>query len=178
MFSESIINQYPTFLVFLAIFIAMALTIVLLPVWIRILKVRQIGQQIRADGPQHHYVKQGTPTMGGVVILIAVLVTVLVCGSHATLEKTIPLLLLALVTLLTGFIGLVDDLSKVVKERSLGLRPNAKMLCLTLISVTFCLAAVNFAGIEPTVTLPFIATIDLGVLTTTFDLGGASFSIP
>jgi len=179
MFSESIINQYPTFLVFLAIFISMAITIILLPLWIRLLKVRQIGQQVRADGPQHHYVKQGTPTMGGVVILLAVVVTVLICGSHATPDKTIPLVLLVLVTVLTGTMGLIDDMSKVVKERSLGLRPNAKMLCLTLISVFFCLAAVNFAGIEPTITIPFIATVDLGVLTTTLDFGGGTyFSIP
>ncbi|MCL2530079.1 MAG: phospho-N-acetylmuramoyl-pentapeptide-transferase [Coriobacteriia bacterium] len=179
MFGETMIYQYPTFLVFLAIFIAMALAIVLLPIWIRILKVRQIGQQIRADGPQHHYVKQGTPTMGGVVILIAVLVATLICcGLAARPEQILPLILLLLVTLLTGFMGLVDDLSKVIKERSLGLRPNAKMICLTLISVSFCLAAVNFAGIEPTVTIPFIYTFDLGVLTTTINLGGASFSIP
>jgi phospho-N-acetylmuramoyl-pentapeptide-transferase len=75
--------------------------------------------------------------------------------------------------------GLIDDLSKVVKERSLGLRPNAKMACLTLISVGFCLAAVNFVGIAPTVTIPFLPPIDLGVLTTTISLAeGASFSIP
>jgi phospho-N-acetylmuramoyl-pentapeptide-transferase len=179
MFSQSILQLYPTFLVFLAIFIAMAITIILLPLWIRLLKVRQIGQQIRADGPQHHYVKQGTPTMGGAIIIIAVLATTLICGNYSTSNQLMPLLLLILVTALTGLMGLIDDLSKVVKERSLGLRPNAKMLCLALISISFCLAAVNLAGIEPKVTIPFIATIDLGILTTTFDLGGgASFSIP
>jgi len=83
-----------------------------------------------------------------------------------------------LVTLLTGAIGFIDDLSKVVKERSLGLKPNAKMLSLTLIAIVFCLAAVNFAGIEPTITIPFIATFDLGFWTTTINLGETSFSIP
>jgi phospho-N-acetylmuramoyl-pentapeptide-transferase len=140
--------------------------------------VRQIGQQVRADGPQHHLIKQGTPTMGGVVILIAVVATTIICGDHSNPSKEIPLILLILVTVFTGVMGLIDDLSKVVKERSLGLRPNAKMLSLTLISVTFCLAAVNFAGIEPTLTIPFIATFDLGILTTSFDLGGTTFSIP
>ena len=179
MFSETIIHQYPTFLVFLAIFIAMAITIVLLPLWIRLLKVRQIGQQVRADGPQRHLVKQGTPTMGGVILLIAVVITVFICGSHSSPEQTIPLVLLVLVTALTGVMGLIDDLSKVVKERSLGLRPNAKMICLTLISVFFCLAAVNYAHIAPTVTIPFVTTINLGVLTTVINLGsGVSFSIP
>jgi phospho-N-acetylmuramoyl-pentapeptide-transferase len=179
MFSETIINQYPTFLVFLAIFIAMAITMILLPFWIRVLRVRQIGQQIRADGPQHHLVKQGTPTMGGVVILLAVVATALLCGNRASSGEMTPLILVILVTVVTCVMGLIDDMSKVVLERSLGLRPNAKMLCLTLISVAFCLAAVNLAGIEPTVTIPFIATLDFGVLTTTIDLGGgASFSIP
>lgn len=178
LFSEAI-NQYPTFLVFLGIFISMAVTMILLPLWIRILRVRQIGQQVRADGPQHHLVKQGTPTMGGVVILLAVVVTALLCGQHESSAQIIPLALVIVVTVLTGIMGLIDDLSKVIMERSLGLRPNAKMLCLLAISVSFCLAAVNLAGIEPTVTIPFVASIDLGILTSTIELGGgALLSIP
>lgn len=178
LFSEAI-NQYSTFLVFLGIFISMAVTMILLPLWIRILRVRQIGQQVRADGPQHHLVKQGTPTMGGVVILLAVVVTALLCGQHESSAQIIPLALVIVVTVLTGIMGLIDDLSKVIMERSLGLRPNAKMLCLLAISVSFCLAAVNLAGIEPTVTIPFVASIDLGILTSTIELGGgALLSIP
>ena len=178
MFGETILNQYPTFMVFLAIAIAMAITMFLLPLWIRILKVRQIGQQVRADGPQHHLVKQGTPTMGGVVILLAVLATAFICGNYNVSAQMIPLILVILVTIVTGVMGFIDDMSKVVRERSLGLRPNAKMICLTFISVAFCLAAVNLAGIEPTVTIPFIATLDLGVFTTVLDLGGVTLSIP
>lgn len=172
------LQAYPTFQVFLSIFISMALTMVLLPAWIRLLKVRQIGQQIRADGPQRHMVKQGTPTMGGVIILIAVLVTVALLGRTAPISDILPLVLVSIVTFLTGLMGLVDDLSKVVKERSLGLRPNAKMACLTLISVAFCLAAVNLVGIEPVIDLPFIATIDLGVFTSVIDVGGFPLQIP
>ncbi|MCL2806841.1 MAG: phospho-N-acetylmuramoyl-pentapeptide-transferase [Coriobacteriia bacterium] len=179
MFSLTTISQYPAFLVFLAIFFSMAITIVLLPLWIRLLRVRQIGQQVRADGPQHHLIKQGTPTMGGVIILLAVMITTAACGNFSTPAHIIPLLLVLLVTALAGIMGLIDDLSKVVKERSLGLRPNAKMLCLLMISVAFCLGAVNFAGIEPTVTIPLITTFDLGFLTTNIDLGsGAILSIP
>jgi phospho-N-acetylmuramoyl-pentapeptide-transferase len=156
----------------------MALAMTLLPLWIRILRFRQIGQQIRADGPQRHLVKQGTPTMGGVVILLSVLITVLLLSKSTTQANMLSLLLVCAVTLLTGLMGLIDDLSKVVRERSLGLRPNAKMVCLTLISVSFCLVAVNFVGIEPTVTIPFFPPIDLGILTTTLPLGSVSFSIP
>jgi phospho-N-acetylmuramoyl-pentapeptide-transferase len=171
--------QYPTFQVFLAIFVSMAVTMILLPIWIRVLRFRQIGQQIRADGPQRHLVKQGTPTMGGVVILISVLFTVFFLSVSSPGPDRISLWLICGVTMLTGLMGLIDDLSKVVKERSLGLRPKAKMVCLALISIAFCLAAVNFAHIEPTVTIPFLPPINLGVLTTVIELGeGASFSIP
>jgi phospho-N-acetylmuramoyl-pentapeptide-transferase len=172
-------DKYPTFQVFLAIFVSMAITMILLPIWIRILRFRQIGQQIRADGPQRHLVKQGTPTMGGAVILVSVVITVLVLAKSTTQTNMLSLLLICGVTMLTGILGLIDDLSKVVRERSLGLRPNAKMIFLTLVSVSFCLAAVNFVGIKPTVTIPFIATFDLGMLTTVIPLGeGATFSIP
>jgi phospho-N-acetylmuramoyl-pentapeptide-transferase len=171
--------DYPTFQVFLAIFVSMTIAMVLLPIWIRILRFRQIGQQIRADGPQRHLVKQGTPTMGGAVILVSVIITVLLLSKSTTQTNMLSLLLICGATLLTGLMGLVDDLSKVVKERSLGLRPNAKMICLTLISVSFCLAAVNFVGIKPTITIPFLPTIDLGVLTTSIPVAdGASFDIP
>ena len=171
-------TEYPTFQVFLAIFVSMAITMVLLPLWIRILHFRQIGQQIRADGPQRHYVKQGTPTMGGVIILVSVIITILLLAKATKSDNMVALWLICGVTLLTGLMGLIDDLSKVVKERSLGLRPNAKMICLTLISVFFCLAAVNFAGIDPTITIPFLPVIDLGILTTTIQIGAATFSIP
>ncbi|MDR1082653.1 MAG: phospho-N-acetylmuramoyl-pentapeptide-transferase [Coriobacteriales bacterium] len=169
---------YPTFQVFLAIFVSMAITMALLPLWIWILHFRQIGQQIRADGPQRHLVKQGTPTMGGVIILASVFATVLLLAKSTSQTNMISLLLICGVTLLTGILGLIDDLSKVVKERSLGLRPNAKMICLTLISVSFCLAAVNVAGIEPTIAIPFVPVIDLGILTTTLQIGSVTLAIP
>ena len=178
MLAETDLAQYPTFLVFLAIFIAMAITMVLLPFWIRLLRVRQIGQQIRADGPQHHLAKQGTPTMGGVIILLAVLITVMLFGQYNQSTSMISLIIVTVVLLLTGIMGFIDDMSKVVRERSLGLRPNAKMICLTLISVAFCLAAINFADIEPTVTIPFLPTLDFGILTTSIPMGEGSFDIP
>ena len=59
-------SRYPTYTVFLAVVIAMVAAALLFPLWIRLLRVRNIGQQVRADGPQGHLVKQGTPTMGGV----------------------------------------------------------------------------------------------------------------
>ena len=73
--------DYPTYQVFLAIAVAAAITMALLPLWIRLLQVRQIGQQVRVDGPERHLIKQGTPTMGGVVMLVALVLFRGVMGS-------------------------------------------------------------------------------------------------
>ncbi len=163
-------SAYPTYQIFLAFIISMALTMIVMPLWIRLLKVRQIGQQVRADGPQGHLVKQGTPTMGGIVILLMMTASIFLVGM-----PNARLLLVLGATLLTGLLGFVDDISKVAKERSLGLLPHQKMLALTVISVVFCLMAVNCLGIEPVVTVPVSGfSIDLGVLTT--DVSG--FRIP
>ena len=158
-----IFESYPTFLVFLAIVVAIAVTMVLMPAWIKFLKSSHIGQQVRADGPESHLVKQGTPTMGGVIMLVSVILTALVVG-HPTPE-TFALLI---ATVLTGCLGLIDDAEKVVKERSLGLTPKAKLVGQFLISTVFGLVAVNVMGIAPTVEIPFVYTFDLGVLTTHF----------
>ena len=66
------LRRYPTYLVLLAVVLSLVASGLLFPFWIRLLKVRKIGQQVRADGPQGHLVKQGTPTMGGVLILFVV----------------------------------------------------------------------------------------------------------
>ncbi|WP_294419399.1 phospho-N-acetylmuramoyl-pentapeptide-transferase [uncultured Senegalimassilia sp.] len=158
-----IFESYPTFLVFVAIVVAIAVTMVLMPAWIKFLKSSHIGQQVRADGPESHLVKQGTPTMGGVIMLVSVILTALVVG-HPTPE-TFALLI---ATVLTGCLGLIDDAEKVVKERSLGLTPKAKLVGQFVIATVFGLVAVNVMGIAPTVEIPFIYTFDLGVLTTHF----------
>lgn len=162
-----VFESYPTFLVFLAIVVAIVVTMVLMPAWIKFLKGSHIGQQVRADGPESHLVKQGTPTMGGVIMLIAVIVTVFLVG-HATVE----MFALVIATILTGCLGLIDDAEKVVKERSLGLTPKAKLVGQFLIATVFGLVAVNVVGIAPTVELPFIYTFDLGILQT--DIVGIS----
>ena len=162
-----VFESYPTFLVFLAIVVAIVVTMVLMPAWIKFLKGSHIGQQVRADGPESHLVKQGTPTMGGVIMLIAVIVTVFLVG-HATVE----MFALVIATILTGCLGLIDDAEKVVKERSLGLTPKAKLVGQFLIATVFGLVAINVVGIAPTVELPFIYTFDLGIFQT--DIAGIS----
>ncbi len=165
----SVFSGYPTFLVFLAVVIAAAVTMILMPVWIKALRSSHVGQQVRADGPQSHLVKQGTPTMGGVVMLISVAIAIVLVAGPSP-----EIFLLTGATLITGFLGFIDDASKVVHERSLGLTPKAKLVGQFLVSTVFCLVAVNLIGITPTVEIPFILTIDLGVLETEI----AGISIP
>lgn len=164
----SLFSQYPTYQLLLAFIVSMALTMVVMPFFIRLLKHREIGQQVRADGPQGHLVKQGTPTMGGVIILLMMSASVFLVGV-----PDVSLILVLAATLLTGALGFIDDASKVAKERSLGLLPYQKMAALTIISVAFCLIAVNVVGIAPTVRIPLVNfDIDLGVLTTVIPLAG------
>ncbi len=170
----NVFSEYPTYQVFLAFIVSMVLTMVVMPLFIKLLKHRQIGQQVRADGPEGHLVKQGTPTMGGVVILLMMTASVFLVGIPDA-----QLILVLAATLLTGLLGFVDDASKVAKERSLGLLPWQKMAALTLVSVAFCLIAVNCLDISPLVKIPVAnVDIDLGVLTTTLPLGEGGFDIP
>lgn len=175
---QEFLDHHPTFQVFLAIVLAMSLTMVLLPLWIKLLRFRQLGQQVRADGPQRHLVKQGTPTMGGVVILFATMLTLLLLTRTKSGEALTRVVLIAFATLFCGAVGFIDDASKLAKERSLGLRPNAKMVLLSLISVVFTLLAVNFGNVSPVVTIPMVTSFDLGVFTTVIWIGEASFQIP
>lgn len=167
-----IFESYPTFQVFMALVLTAAVVMLFTPLWIRLLRRDHIGQQVRADGPQSHLVKQGTPTMGGVIMLIGVILVSLLIGNG-----TPEMWILLGVTVLTGALGLIDDASKVIKERSLGLRPNAKLVGQFLIAAVFCLLAVNVLHVPPTIDFPFISTVDLGVWTTTVPLFGG-FDIP
>ena len=170
---SSLFAVYPTFLVFLAVVAAMVLAMLFMPPWIRFLRSSHIGQQVRDDGPETHLKKQGTPTMGGVIMLIAVVAAVLLVGI-----PTFETYVLLAAILLTGALGLFDDASKIVHERSLGLTPRAKLVGQFAIATAFGIIAVNFFSIEPTVPIPFIATIDLGILTTQIPLGDGTLSLP
>ncbi len=164
---------YPSYQVFLSIAVAAIVTCVLMPFFIRFLKKDGIGQQVRADGPESHLVKQGTPTMGGVIMLIGVVLTVLVFATW-----TPDLVLAVAAMLVTGSLGLLDDIESVAHKRSLGLTPSQKMAGLITISVVFCLGAVNWVGIDALVRFPGGFSVDLGVLTTTLELGGATVKVP
>lgn len=149
------------------------IALVVMPFFIKLMRHEGVGQQIRADGPQRHLIKQGTPTMGGIVILLAV-----VLASLLMAPKTWALVLALATTLLTGCIGLFDDIESVAHQRSLGLTPKQKMAGLIVISVAFCLIAHNVIGVSANVALPGGLVINLGVLSTTFSIAGATIDIP
>ncbi len=166
--------QYPTYQVFLGVVVALAAAVVLFPFWIRVLRVRNIGQQVRADGPQGHLVKQGTPTMGGVLILLIVSATYVAMGNYGRRS-----VLVLGVTLLCGLLGLVDDWAKVAHERSLGLTPRAKLFWQAVIAAIFCLLAVNWGGVTSDVRLPLTSfAMDLGVWSSTLSAGPYVWHIP
>jgi phospho-N-acetylmuramoyl-pentapeptide-transferase len=168
------LEHYPTYQVFIAVVVAMVACALLFPLWIRLLRVRNIGQQVRADGPQGHLVKQGTPTMGGVLILLVVTAIYFGMGSYGRRSVLVLFAMLA-----CGMLGFIDDWSKVSHERSLGLRPRAKILWQVAISLAFGLLAVNWAGVSTKVLLPLTSLeIPFGQLTSSFAVGGVLVIVP
>ncbi len=107
----------------LAIIIAFAISAILCPIVIPFLHRLKFGQQVRDDGPQAHLKKQGTPTMGGLMILTSIIITSLFYIRDY--PKVIPVLF---VTVGFGIIGFLDDYIKIVMKRSEGLEPEAEAL--------------------------------------------------
>src|ERR1700723_1797173 len=101
---------------------SLLICIFLSPKFIEFLRKREFGQQIREDGPQGHHVKAGTPTMGGVIIFLAVSVPFLILSNYEW--RSIGVFAAAIACALLGF---ADDYIKLVRRRSLGLRARTKL---------------------------------------------------
>ncbi|HEU5035997.1 MAG TPA: phospho-N-acetylmuramoyl-pentapeptide-transferase [Nocardioides sp.] len=95
------------------------------------------GQEIRDDGPTSHHTKRGTPTMGGVVIILATVVGYFGAKLITQDMPTASALLLLFLFVGTGLVGFLDDFIKISKQRSLGLRSKAKMIGLTVVALVF-----------------------------------------
>ena len=123
---------------------ALFLSLIGTPMAIRVLTKRGFGQPIRADGPATHQAKRGTPTMGGVVILLA---TLLAYGLTKLVTWRTPsasaMLVLFLMTGL-GLVGFADDFTKIFRGNPVGLRPRAKMLGQWAIGIAFAVMAIHF----------------------------------
>ncbi|HEX2045345.1 MAG TPA: phospho-N-acetylmuramoyl-pentapeptide-transferase [Gaiellaceae bacterium] len=122
--------------VLLAGVLSMVISIVAGPKFIDFLRSNEFGQQIREEGPQGHVTKQGTPAMGGLLIMIAMAVPFL-----AFSERTVPAVTAFFVTLGCAAIGFVDDWTKVSRRRSLGLAGRWKLLWLAAITAVVALVA-------------------------------------
>ncbi len=137
---------------------ALLLCLFLAPRFIEFLGTREFGQRIREEGPSGHHSKAGTPTMGGIIIFLAISIPFLVLTDWDW--RAVGVFGVAVVCALLGF---ADDYVKIVKRRSLGLRGRTKMLVLVLVSVALWWVATQKAGVSTTVRLRVVdASIDLG----------------
>ncbi len=111
--------------VLIAAIVAMVISIIVGPKFIAFLRRNEFGQHIREEGPEHHVTKQGTPVMGGLLILISTAIPFLVLSRYTTSGLTVFFVMLA-----CGAIGFVDDFTKITRRRSLGLAGRWKLLLL------------------------------------------------
>ena len=154
--------QYITFRTGAATLTALILSIVLGPTFVRFLQRLSVGQSIREEGPQSHQVKAGTPTMGGVLILFAVLVPTMLWA-----DITSPFVLLVVgATLGYGLIGFFDDYLKVARKHNSGLSARGKFLLQSVVGVALGIGLLVLTPIDGELTFPFLKnlSINLGLL--------------
>jgi phospho-N-acetylmuramoyl-pentapeptide-transferase len=143
--------------VLVAALVAMIISILAGPAFIDFLRRHEFGQHIREEGPQHHAAKQGTPTMGGLLIVLAASIAFL-----ATSDYTLPALAVFGTALACGAIGFLDDLFKLRHRRSLGLNGRWKMLLLLAIAAAVGVAA-HHQNLPRSVFIPIVDwTLPLG----------------
>lgn len=124
------------FVLLITILIAFLITFLLSPIFIPFLRRLKFGQSIREEGPQSHLKKTGTPTMGGIMIVISSVITSLIMVNKVT-DIGYELWLLIFVILGYGLIGFLDDFIKVAMKRNLGLTSKQKMLGQIIIALVF-----------------------------------------
>ena len=157
--------------------ISFAFTVVLALVIIPILRRLKVGQIEREDGPESHLKKQGTPTMGGIIIILAITIVTILAYMYYTKQGDIEMAknILPILCLTVGFglIGFIDDFKKLVLKNTKGLSPSLKMLGLLFISVAYViylLKGVNLGTetyipiIKQYITIPVFAYIPFAIL--------------
>ena len=136
--------------VFVPVLISFVLSVIMGPVIIPMLRRMKMGQTEREEGVKSHLKKAGTPTMGGVIILLSVVIT---SGFYVKdYPKMIPILF---VTLGFGLIGFLDDYLKVVMKRSDGLFPKQKMALQIVVTAIFAFYIVKFTDVSLAMLIPF-----------------------
>lgn len=151
--------------ILMSVIISFAVSVVLGPVVIPFLKKLKVGQTVRDEGPKEHLKKNGTPTMGGILILISIVVTSILYVKEY--PKIIPILF---VTMGFGLIGFLDDYIKVVLKRSMGLRAWQKMALQILVTGVFAYYITHYTDVSLAMKIPFMpgVTLDLGIFNIPF----------
>ena len=146
--------------VVMSVVISFMISVILGPSVINYLRKLKAGQTVREDGPQTHLKKSGTPTMGGILILLSITVTSV--WYVRDYPKLLPVLFVGLGF---GLIGFLDDYIKVVLKRSLGLRAWQKMLGQLLVTGVFAYYMAEMSGISMAMKIPFFPGkyLDLGI---------------
>ena len=152
---------YQTKILMLAFSIVFAISIIVIP----ILRRKKIGQHERDDGPKSHLKKQGTPTMGGIVMIIAILIMggieyfkyskSIDAGEQLVAKNLVPLIL---VTVGFGIVGFIDDFKKLILNNTEGLKPKYKMLGLLIIATIFTVYLTKVMNIGTDIIIPFAKT--------------------
>lgn len=153
--------EFQTKIVLLSFTISIVIALIVIP----ILKRLKIGQIERREGPQSHLKKQGTPTMGGIIMIITILIVGIFMVWNYTKsenqnEVTIGQNLISMMAVTIGFgiIGLIDDLKKLIGKNTEGLKPAYKMLGLLIVSVGFTLYLTQVLHIGTDIYIPFFKT--------------------
>ena len=139
--------------------LSFAITIVLGFIIVPILKKLKVGQIERDDGPESHLKKQGTPTMGGIIIMLGIgIVTIAAYIYYRTVDIELARNLLPILGLTIGFgaIGFIDDFKKLVLKNTKGLKPSLKMLGLLIISVVYIIYLIKGLNLGTDTYIPIL----------------------
>ena len=137
--------------------LSFVLTAILGKIIIPILKKLKVGQNTRKEGPRAHLKKQGTPTMGGIMMIISIIIFVsLYCILTQEKSDIMPIIAVALTSLGFGIVGFVDDYKKVVLKNTEGLNPKLKMFGLSIISVIYTVFLIKYAQIGTDIIIPIL----------------------
>ena len=152
----------------LTLVVVFALTVAIAHVVIPILKSHKAGVRILEIGPRWHKSKEGTPIMGGICFILAILISVLALTLFAAwrgeARGLLPMALTLVLAVGNGLIGFVDDFCKLVKKQNEGLRPWQKMVLQLLIAMLYLVAMIRFGGLTTTLYLPYFGIeIELGL---------------
>jgi phospho-N-acetylmuramoyl-pentapeptide-transferase len=148
--------RYPSFRIVMAALTAGLITFVFYPIFIRKLKALSFGQEVRDDGPQTHLKKQGTPTMGGLLLLTAIIISCLLWGDL----QHVGLWLLIYVSVGYGFIGFLDDWHKIKRSNTKGLSAKSKLFWQAAIGLSALLIySGDFSSLpfSSAISIPFIS---------------------